>query len=200
MTDLSELAQELFKNSRKMTPEERESLNKIIKKNSIQIPFPEKLEFKKESVVQPISKEVVDFFRATNGQKFYSGRSWFSCDCSGEGLILDDDIDKVEHEGKDIYVHSINLALWEYGQGKGKMDWKERLRWCWNILKKGIPWTDAIILTPDEAEKLAKEILRRIEYVKDQEKKANQKSSSLAEIVKKARGGDAPPPSVVGYA
>ncbi len=200
MTDLSELAQEIFKNSKKMTPEERESLNKVIEKNSVRIPFPEKLEFKTEYVPQPLSKKVAEFHRASLGRSFFAGRAWFNCDCGGEGLILDDEIDQVEHEGKEIYVHSFNIALWEFGHSKGKIGLGEKIRWCWNILKTGLPWTDSVILNPDEATKLANEILRRIEFVKDQERKANDKPTTLAEVVKQARGGDAPAPSVQGYA
>jgi len=87
-------------------------------------------------------------------------REFFSCDCHGEGIILDDEVE-IYVESK-IARHSFYFALWEYGQSGTNMSFKERIRWCWKILRKGIPWADAVIMDSGDAEKFAQAILKRI--------------------------------------
>lgn len=82
-------------------------------------------------------------------------RHFFNCSCSSEGLIFEYDPEYKE----------ANVALWHYGSCDGKLSWKERLRWCWNILRSGLPWTDAISMNPQEARHFAETILAN---VKDQ--------------------------------
>lgn len=66
------------------------------------------------------------------------------CSCFGEGLRLvywDDD--------KDFYV-----SMWK-DRGDGRTCWRQRFRHIWRILTKGEPWEDEIILSMDEAKKMA---------------------------------------------
>lgn len=123
-------------------------------------------------------KKILEIKRGTTGRSFYQGRDWFNCDCGTEGIILEDDIDEFEDKNKiKSYYHTISLAFWEHGKNKNTtLGFKERLRYCWNIIKKGIPYSDAVLLTSSEAEKLARNILARIEFVKEQEKINNEKS------------------------
>ena len=83
-------------------------------------------------------------------------REFFSCDCHAEGLILSED-DWGGDQGKHI-----EIAMWNYGSHGRVMPWSERFRWCWNILKSGLPWADEVILHPDEAKRLAESILKRV--------------------------------------
>lgn len=49
-----------------------------------------------------------------------------------------------------------DFAIWSLGRGKGTLSWKERLRWCWHILKTGNPWGDSVCLSPEKTVELAK--------------------------------------------
>jgi hypothetical protein len=84
-------------------------------------------------------------------------REFFECDCHTEGVILDSD-DEIPC---DIY-----LAMWEHGSKGSRLSFLERLRWCWNILTKGLPWADQVVMRPSNAEKLAKAILKRTNNAK----------------------------------
>jgi len=70
-------------------------------------------------------------------------REFINCDCHTEGLVID------EVDG-DIYI-----ALWAYGQHGKQITFLDRLRWCWNIMIKGLPWVDCVILHKEETKKLA---------------------------------------------
>lgn len=57
----------------------------------------------------------------------------------------------------------VNFTIWEYGRdGKRIHGWKEKFRWCWKILKTGMPWADDIIATNKEARGLAEFILQHV--------------------------------------
>lgn len=79
-------------------------------------------------------------------------RHMFQCSCHTEGLIFEYD-----PEYKDV-----NIALWHYGGYTDKLSWKNRIRWCWNILKRGLPWADCVSLQPEEARRLAETILANV--------------------------------------
>jgi len=75
-------------------------------------------------------------------------RTFFNCECHTEGIIL-------EYDKEDDQFY---LALWSYGHCGNELPFWERIRWCWNILKSGLPWTDSVVLHTAEARKLAKTI------------------------------------------
>ena len=70
---------------------------------------------------------------------------FITCECSTHAL-------QVEYVKED---QNYNLCIWQYGHyGSVPMSWKERLRWCWRVLKTGNPWADSIILSKEKRDKL----------------------------------------------
>ena len=70
------------------------------------------------------------------------------CDCYSHGLL----VEKFDDE-------EICLSLFERGLSGRTLGWSERLRWCWQILRHGKPWSDFIILNTENQKKL-KEFLK----------------------------------------
>lgn len=79
-------------------------------------------------------------------------RHFFNCDCLTEGLIVEYDPE----------YQDVNVALWHYGNYTDKLDWKQRIRWCWNIIRKGLPWADSVSMKPAEARRMAETILATV--------------------------------------
>jgi hypothetical protein len=71
------------------------------------------------------------------------------CDCYGHGLLLEKFDDEEE----------VCLSLFEKGLNGRTLCWSERLRWCWQILRHGKPWSDFVILNIENQKKL-KEFLK----------------------------------------
>ncbi len=46
------------------------------------------------------------------------------------------------------------FAIWKHGFDN-RLCWREKIRWCWNIIRTGKPWGDNIILTPEQAQQVA---------------------------------------------
>lgn len=65
-----------------------------------------------------------------------------NCCCSIAEINWDEDI-KAYH-----------LTMWKRHDMSEKMSFKERLRWCWNTLKTGNPWSDHTIISEEDFEKL----------------------------------------------
>jgi hypothetical protein len=74
------------------------------------------------------------------------------CDCSSEGVLVT--------RWKDDEYKEIYLSLWGY-RPNYLMDWRERLRHIWRIIKVGYPFDDDVVLNPDSAKALG---LKLIEY------------------------------------
>lgn len=70
------------------------------------------------------------------------------CDCFSHGLL----VEKLEGE------EEVSLSLFERGLNGRILSWSSRLRWCWQILRHGKPWSDFVILNT-ENQKLLKEFL-----------------------------------------
>jgi len=70
------------------------------------------------------------------------------CDCYSHGLL----VEKFDDE-------EVCLSLFERGLSGRTLGWSERLRWCWQILRYGKPWSDFIILNAENQKKL-KEFLK----------------------------------------
>jgi len=78
-----------------------------------------------------------------NKSKFYK------CECSAHLL----EVTRDEYEGQ----VNVDVSIWALGHaGNVPFTWRERLRWCWNILRTGNPWGDSVTLSLTNAEKLAK--------------------------------------------
>lgn len=57
----------------------------------------------------------------------------------------------------------VEFASWSRGRDGNKIcGIREKLRWCWNILKTGSPWADDIIATNKDARGLAEFILKNL--------------------------------------
>ena len=66
------------------------------------------------------------------------------CDCFSHGLLVE------KFEGEE----EVSLSLFEMGLNGRILGWSERLRWCWQILRYGKPWSDFIILNTDNQKQL----------------------------------------------
>lgn len=61
---------------------------------------------------------------------------YIKCSCAGELISLEKWDD-----------HLICLSLWERGfKNNNKLTFGERIRWCWEILRTGKPFTDSVLL------------------------------------------------------
>jgi len=84
---------------------------------------------------------------------------FIKCDCYGH--LLEICREKEIIDGK-VSHKNFNLSMWEWGTGNRPLSFRERIRWCWNILRTGSPWADHIILSDDKAKKLAQFILTEV--------------------------------------
>lgn len=105
-------------------------------------------------------------------------REFFNCDCYTEGVILSHEVHKWRDD--DFIEHDIYLTFWNYGNKyqNGTLRFKDKLRWMWQILTKGIPYPDGIILHEDEAERLGNALLKRAKIVKVEHKKIKKEIES----------------------
>lgn len=94
------------------------------------------------------------------------------CDCGTHSL-------QMHREGDDLEV-----SLWKMA-GERPLRWREKLRWCWRILRTGMPWVDFVILNPQK--KAALETWLRSE-------KVDTSPSDYSLIVQAIRGPDDRPP------
>jgi hypothetical protein len=66
------------------------------------------------------------------------------CDCYEHGLL----VEKFKDENE------VSLSLFERGLSGRVLPWRERLRWCWQILIHGKPWSDFLILNTENQKQL----------------------------------------------
>ena len=66
------------------------------------------------------------------------------CDCFSHGLLVE------KFEGEE----EVSLSLFERGLNGRILSWSSRLRWCWQILRYGKPWSDFIILNTENQKRL----------------------------------------------
>ena len=66
------------------------------------------------------------------------------CDCFSHGLL----VEKFEGEKE------VSLSLFERGLNGRILSWSSRLRWCWQILRYGKPWSDFVILNTENQKRL----------------------------------------------
>lgn len=71
---------------------------------------------------------------------------FFRCICGAEGISVERDTDS---GGVEYWI-----SLWRYGSGT-PLSWRDRLRYCWQILWHGKPYADAVCLTEGDASELA---------------------------------------------
>ena len=66
------------------------------------------------------------------------------CDCFSHGLLVE------KFEGEE----EVSLSLFERGLNGRILSWSSRLRWCWQILRYGKPWSDFVILNTENQKRL----------------------------------------------
>jgi len=64
---------------------------------------------------------------------------------------------------------SFNVSIWKYDR---PFSIKERLRWCYHILKTGNPWADHTILTTENAQRVANFITEKQKSYAETKEKA----------------------------
>lgn len=78
---------------------------------------------------------------------------FYQCDCSGEGIL-------VSYEYEDDGLEYIDLAYWSEGVScNHTMTFKQRMRWCWQIMIKGKVWNDMVMLNKETAGEIGKTLL-----------------------------------------
>lgn len=66
------------------------------------------------------------------------------CDCYSHGLL----VERLDDE------EELCLSLFERGLDGRILSWSSRLKWCWQILRYGKPWSDYVILNIENQKKL----------------------------------------------
>ena len=74
---------------------------------------------------------------------------FIKCGCGGEGMGVDYDA-----EDKLYY-----FSYWSCGLSNKPLSWREKIRYCWNVLSKGKAFNDEIILNKEQINKLENFIL-----------------------------------------
>ncbi len=65
------------------------------------------------------------------------------CECSTHAFEIEVDEDR-----------QYNISLWSMMCDEYPFSWKERMRWAWNIIRTGKPWTDSIILNEESTNEI----------------------------------------------
>lgn len=84
-------------------------------------------------------------------------RKFYECDCGDEGIMMGyefyDDIEKK--------FPLIDLAFFGHGYGGHfPLSLKDKIRWCWNIIRTGYPFIDGVILSQKRAKELGTDLLK----------------------------------------
>ena len=78
---------------------------------------------------------------------------FFKCACSSEAIQVE--VEKNYFEM--ACCTEFNFSFWQEGFSFQKiLTFKDKLRWCWQIMTKGIPYTDMVVLNKEEATNLKK--------------------------------------------
>ncbi len=80
---------------------------------------------------------------------------FYECSCGGEGIMM-------SYENEDNGIPSIDMAFFKHGfsDARQPLTFKERCRWCWNIIRKGRPFLDGVMLNQNIAKELAEDLLK----------------------------------------
>ena len=66
------------------------------------------------------------------------------CDCFSHGLLVE------KFKGEE----EVSISLFERGLEGRILSWFSRLKWCWQILRYGKPWSDFVILNTENQKRL----------------------------------------------
>jgi len=87
---------------------------------------------------------------------FYFKSHMVKCNCGCQTL----EVERYDYKDGD---EGFNIVIWNRGHDGNKIrGWKEKFRWCWDILTTGKPWADSIIATNNDAKELANFILQTL--------------------------------------
>lgn len=87
------------------------------------------------------------------------------CACHGEAI-------EVTYWPNDDMSDEVWFSIWEQGFSR-PLCWRERIRWCWNILRTGKPWADNIIVNPEQAKQVADFINQHLQNGKETKRPQN---------------------------
>ena len=73
-------------------------------------------------------------------------RMYMQCDCCGEGLMLEDD-----PECKGVWIAQFTFGSYE----DFRLTWRQRIRYCWQVLTKGQPFADQNTISYKKAKQVA---------------------------------------------
>jgi hypothetical protein len=71
----------------------------------------------------------------------------YLCDC-GCGAIAIETSDMGDGD------KLVCLSLWRHGVGGHRASWRDRLEYIWHIVRHGHPYTDTVLLKPEQAHRL----------------------------------------------
>lgn len=77
---------------------------------------------------------------------------FYECDCHTEGIMMSYEDDEFATIDLAFFNQSLKLTK--------QLTFKERIRWCWYILRKGIPWNDMVTLSKKTAKELGRDLLK----------------------------------------
>ncbi len=79
---------------------------------------------------------------------------FYQCDCGTEGIMISYEyIDK-----KDSCF--IDIAFFQHGFTRNKLSLKDKLRYCWNVIRTGLPFCDQVMLNKKIARELGNSLLK----------------------------------------
>lgn len=97
----------------------------------------------------------------------------FQCSCYGEAIAVE----------PDEYGCTIDLSFWQSGRPQTPIS--TRIRHVLNIIKRGHPYTDMVVMSPEEAEKLGEYLLveaSRLKLKKAREEAANRGAGGTSQV------------------
>jgi len=89
--------------------------------------------------------------------KDYWKKSYY-CDCGGESIVISYDYEDETTTDSNMVI---DLAFFKQGfDSKGFLSWKERIRWCWEIIRRGTVWCDMVVLSQSTARSLGNDLIK----------------------------------------
>lgn len=86
-------------------------------------------------------------------------RKWWNkfyvCNCDTEGIMI-------SYEYEENGLPLVDLGFFQQGLkcDKQSLSFKDKLRWCWHILTKGVPFADLVILDQETAKELGEDLIK----------------------------------------
>ena len=74
---------------------------------------------------------------------------FIKCECQAEGLGVD-------YFADDSHYY---FSYWKQGLSNKKLSWRAKIRYCWQVLRRGKAFEDEIILSSESANKLCNWII-----------------------------------------